>query len=74
MPWQLELSDFSPLFVFVCGFFFCFFFVQGDNNLIPDVLQYSPFLPTVGEQILELIEHCFSPVLVDFCWDVINAR
>ena len=27
-----------------------------------------------GEQILELIEHCFSPVLIHFCWNAINAR
>ena len=27
----------------------------------PEVLWYSPFLPVVSKQILELIEHCFPP-------------
>ena len=31
-------------------------------------------LLTVGKQILELVEHCLSPVLIDFCWNATNAR
>ena len=39
------------------------FFLLRDNDCI-----------TADEQILELIDHCFSPVLIYFLWDAINAR
>ena len=50
---------------------FSLLFVQRDNDCISEVLRWSPFLPTVCEQILELIELRFTPVLIDFCWDAI---
>ena len=53
---------------------FSLVFVQKDNDCIPEVLRYSPFLRTVGEQILERSKHCFYPILIDFCCYAVNER